>query len=175
MYSVSSQGVRLPSGTLADDSQGISFPESDPDSQGISFPESDPSSGRLMVMSGKRFSCGREGLDLKETGDDGLGAADRGCQPGGQRGFHRAEAMVGQVDVGVSVAESRLRPPPFLGDFKLQQDSGLAATSASSDEDPVSPPADVSPRPPSSLVTFNKYSAMGQEKRHGRKCGWKTE
>ena len=73
--------------------------------------------------------------------------------------------MVGQLDVGVSAVGSRLvRPAAFLGDFKLQQDSGLAATSASSDEDPVSPPADVSPRPPSSLVTFNKYSVMGKKK-----------
>lgn len=95
---------------------------------------------------------------------DGLDAADRGCQPGGQRGFHNADAMVWQLDVGVSAVGSLL-VRLFLGDFKLQHSGLIASTS----EDEY--PSDDSPFPGSSLVTFRKYSMWNE--RHGYN-EWKT-
>lgn len=119
---------------------------------------SDESSGRLIVISG---SCLSRGLVFGEDGkvdEDGFGAADLGCQPGGQSGFHNADAMVGQLEVGVSAVRSLL-VRIFFGDFKLQHSVLIASTSE--DE---SPPDD-SPFPGSSLVTFRKYSVRIE--RHG--------
>lgn len=44
---------------------------------------------------------GRRYQGLGEDEKEGEAVLDSlGCQPGGQRGFQRADAMVGQVDVG---------------------------------------------------------------------------
>lgn len=104
-------------------------------------------------------------FDVEGAVGEGFGGADLGCQPGGQSGFHNADAMVGQLEVGVSAVGSLL-VRFFFGDFKLQH-SGLVA-SGSEDE---SPP-DESPFPGSSLVTFRKYSVRNG--RHGYD-EWKTK
>ena len=53
----------------------------------------------LSVKDGEVMTTGGTGeADLEAEADEGLGPL--GCQPGGQSGLQRADAIVGQVEVG---------------------------------------------------------------------------